>query len=457
MKRRMKCLIYPDKTFYQKVFSIALSIALQNLITFGVNLTDTIMVGMLGENELAAASLANQFISVFQTLVMGMSMGASVLLARYWGMKKLDTLKEVVVIQTWITLGIGILFSLGTFLWPGGIMRIFTEEKEVIAPGITFLRYSVFTYLFQAASISSTIVLRNIQREKIPMLASIGAFVINIFGNYGFIFGKFGLPELGIGGAAVSTFLVRLFECVIICGYLLAVDQQIHIRIKDFFMKTTIFREYLRVGLPVMVSDLFLALANSVVMMIIGRMGTAFVAANAVASVVINMANILIQGIGQASSIVTGNTLGEGKKQEAQQQGYAFFGLGAALGIVMGIVIVMISGIIIEVYNLSENTAQIARQLLYAVALIHVFQSANSILMKGVLRGGGDTKILMITDSIFLWIVAIPLGSVMGLILHAPAFWVYFCLKCDNIFKCVWCVGRLHGGKWIKPVALQEH
>ena len=456
MKRRMKYLIYPDKAFYQKVFSIAFSIALQNLITFGVNLTDTVMVGMLGENELAAASLANQFISVFQTLVMGMSMGASVLLARYWGMKQLDKLKEVVIIQTRVTLGIGVLFSLATFLGPGWIMRIFTEEEEVIVHGIIFLRYSVFTYLFQSVSISYTIVLRNIQKEKIPMAASIGAFIINIFGNYGFIFGKFGMPQLGIGGAAVSTFLVRVFESVFICGYLLAADRQICIRFRDLFMKTRVFREYLRVGFPVMVSDLFLALANSVVMMIIGRMGTAFAAANAVASVVVNLANILIQGIGQASSIITGNTLGEGKEKEAWQQGYAFFGLGILLGIVMGAVILMISGGIIELYNLSDSTARIARQLLYAVALIHIFQSANSILMKGVLRGGGDTKILMITDSIFLWAVAIPLGSVTGLVLHAPAFWVYFCLKCDNIFKCAWSVRRLRGGKWIKPVALRD-
>ena len=88
MNKIKELFIYPEKVFYKEVFSIAVTIALQNLITFGVNLTDTMMVGTLGETELAAASLANQFISVFQTLIMGMSMGASVLLARYWGMKK---------------------------------------------------------------------------------------------------------------------------------------------------------------------------------------------------------------------------------------------------------------------------------------------------------------------------------------------------------------------------------
>lgn len=449
---KIKFLIYPEKVFYQSVFSIALPIAMQNLITFGVNLTDTIMVGMLGETELAATSLANQFISVFQTLVMGMSMGASVLLARFWGMKKKDSLKKVIALQLRLTLGLGIAFSFAAFLFPEQIMRIFTNEEEVIASGVIFLHFSVLTFFFQAASLSCTIVLRNIQKVRIPLIASIGAFVVNIFGNYCFIFGKFGFPRLGIGGAAVSTFLVRVVEFVIICGYLLVVEKEIYFRFKDIWQKTGIFSEYVELGFPVMISDMLLAVANSVVMMIIGRMGAAFVAANAVTAVVMNLANILIQGIGQASSIITGNTLGEGRAGETQRQGYAFLGLGIGIGFVMSLVIVSLSGLIISFYHLSNATAAITRQLLNSVAVINIFQSANSILTKGVLRGGGDTKALMVMDSMFLWILAIPLGSIAGLVLGLPAFWVYFFLKCDDIFKCIWCVWRLNSGKWIKKI-----
>lgn len=452
MKKIKELLIYPERLFYRKVFSIALLIALQNLITFGVNLTDTMMVGMLGETELAAASLANQFISVFQTLVMGMSMGASVLLARYWGMKKKDSLKKVIALQLRITMGIGVVFSLVTFLCPERIMSIFTTEEDVIASGILFLNFSVLTFLFQAASISCTIVLRNIQKVRIPMIASIWAFVVNLIGNYCFIFGKFGFPRLGIGGAAVSTFMVRVVEFVIICGYLFVADNQIRFRLKELWMRTDILSEYVKLSFPVMISDLFLAVANSVVMMIIGRMGGAFVAANAVTAVVMNLANILIQGIGQSSSIITGNTLGEGRTEEAQKQGYAFLGLGIGIGFVMSVVIFALSDWIIFVYHLSDTTAAITRELMNAIALMNVFQSANSILTKGVLRGGGDTKVLMIADSIFMWIVAIPLGSITGLVLGFPAFWVYFCLKSDNIFKCIWCVLRLHSGKWIRKI-----
>lgn len=457
MKKIFKILIYPEKSFYRKVFAIALPIALQNVITLGVNMTDTIMVGMLGETHLAASSLANQFITVFHTLIMGISMGASVLLARYWGMKKMESLRKTITILLRITLVIAVLFSVMTFAAPEQIMRIFTSEEEIIRQGALFLDYSVFTYLFQAASVSCTIVLRNIRKVKIPMLVSIGAFVVNIFGNYAFIFGKFGMPELGIAGAAVSTLLVRIFECVTICGYLLVFDMQVQYRIRHMFMKTReILSEYIRVSIPVMFSDLFLALANSVVMMIIGRMGGAFVAANAVTAVVVNLANILIQGIGQSSAIITGNTLGEGKREEVQKQGYAFFGLGIVIGLVCSVGILLISGRMISIYHLSDHTAEITKQLMYAIALINVFQSANSILTKGTLRGGGDTKVLMAADSIFLWIAAIPLGSITGLVFHTSAFWVYTCLKCDHILKCIWAFLRLRSGKWIKNINAAE-
>ena len=126
--------------------------------------------------------------------------------------------------------------------------------------------------------------------------------------------------------------------------------------------------------------------------------------------------------------------------------------LGIGIGFVMSLVIVSLSGLIISFYHLSDATAAITRQLLNSVAVINIFQSANSILTKGVLRGDGDTKALMVMDSMFLWILAIPLGSIAGLVLGLPAFWVYFFLKCDDIFKCIWCVWRLNSGKWIKKI-----
>ena len=159
-----------------------------------------------------------------------------------------------------------------------------------------------------------------------------------------------------------------------------------------------------------------------------------------------------IQGFSQAGAIVTGHTLGKGDKDKAHQQGYAFLGLGILFGIVSASIIMLISEPMILAYDLSEETRAIARQLMLSISIIVLFQATNSIMTKGVLRGGGDTKMLMLADNIFLWVASIPLGIIAGLVLNLPAFWIYFSLKIDQVLKAFWCVIRLRSGKWIKKI-----
>ena len=164
------------------------------------------------------------------------------------------------------------------------------------------------------------------------------------------------------------------------------------------------------------------------------------------------LSSVMIQGFSQAGAIVTGYTLGEGEREKAHRQGYAFLGLGIVFGFVAAGIILLISGPMITAYNLSPETQTIAKELMLSICIIVVFQATNSIMTKGVLRGGGDTKVLMLADNIFLWVASIPLGVLAGLVLHLPAFWIYFFLKIDQVLKAVWCVIRLRSGKWIKKI-----
>ncbi len=271
--------------------------------------------------------------------------------------------------------------------------------------------------------------------------------------NYVFIFGKFGFPEMGVAGAAVGTLIARVFEFGMICGYLFLRDQEIGVRISDVFQKVgNLWREYIRISIPVLLSDGILAIGNNSVAMVIGRLGESFVAANAVTAMTQQLSTTVIQGFSQAGAIVTGYTLGEGDKDKAREQGYAFLGIGILFGAIGAGIIMLIAEPMITAYNLSTQTQEIARELMRAISLIVLFQATNSIMTKGVLRGGGDTKILMVADNIFLWVASIPLGILAGLVLHLPAFWIYFFLKVDQVLKAVWCVIRLRSGKWIKKI-----
>ncbi len=446
-------LISRDKKFYRQVAGIAVPIALQGFITTGVNMMDTLMIGIVGETQLSAVSLANQFISIYQILCMGIGMGASVLVARYYGMGDRDSLKKTVAIMVRLCVGMAALFCLVTAFFPEWIMGIYTVEDAIISNGVRYLEYSVITYFLLGLSLTSTIVLRNVQKVKLPLYTSIGAFFINVGANYVFIFGKFGFPEMGVAGAAVGTLIARVFEFGMICGYLFLRDQEIGVRISDVFQKVgNLWREYIRISIPVLLSDGILAIGNNSVAMVIGRLGESFVAANAVTAMTQQLSTTVIQGFSQAGAIVTGYTLGEGDKDKAQEQGYAFLGIGILFGAIGAGIIMLIAEPMITAYNLSTQTQEIARELMRAISLIVLFQATNSIMTKGVLRGGGDTKILMVADNIFLWVASIPLGILAGLVLHLPAFWIYFFLKVDQVLKAVWCVIRLRSGKWIKKI-----
>ena len=417
-------------------------------------MTDTMMVGALGEVPLSGASLANQFIMVFQICCMGIGMGASVLTSRFWGMKNHQALKKTITIMLRICLVFALFFSLVTLFAPEAIMRIYTTDPEIIREGARYFKWAVPCYLLLGLSLTSTIVLRSVGQVRLPLVSSIFAFIINLFFNYLFIFGNFGAPRMGIEGSALSTLIARFFEFSFICGYLFFVDKKINYRLRHLFMRCRdILKEYIDIALPVLISDILLALGNNAVAMVIGRLGVSFVSANAITLVLQQLSTVFIQGIANASAIITGHTLGRGDEDTAQRQGVTFLYLGIAVGICGAVIIWITSKPMIGLYTLTPETQQIASQLMFAIGFIVIFQSANSILTKGVLRGGGDTRFLMVADIIFLWVASVPLGALAGLVWHLPAFWIYTLLKIDQVIKAIWCIYRLKSRKWIKKIA----
>ena len=453
-----------DPAFYKKVFTLGFPIALQTLITVGVGMLDNIMISHLSQPAFSATSLANSYVTIFQIFCMGLGMGASVLVSRYWGMKKAHdneekadiSLKQTVCLMLRLMLVVAAIFALGALLFPRQIMISYTDQSHLVDLGITYLQYSVPTFFFLGISLTTTIVLRSVGQSRYPLYVSIGALFVNLSGNYMLIFGHFGAPKLGIAGAAIATMIARFFEAACVFLYLIFVDKKIGFKIRHLFMKTrTLIREYFRVCIPVLVSDAIYAIGNNSITMVIGHLGEAFVAANSITAVTQQLSTVVIQGVCQSGAIITGQTLGKGRKEQAEEQGWLFLGLGFGLGFLSALFIFFLKTPIILSYG-EKTTAEavsIAYSLLNSISLIIIFQATNSIMTKGVLRGGGDTTMLMLADNIFLWVLALPLGLLAGFVLHLPAFWIYFCLKFDQIAKTIWCVLRLRSRKWIKKIS----
>ena len=443
-----------DRTFYARLLAIGAPIAAQQLITVAVSMLDTIMLGQLNDIALSASSVGVQVQNMFHFMSMGMGMGASVLIARFWGAKEERSLQKTLTLMYRLCLGVAMVFTLVTGLFPAQVLGLMTPDQAVIAEGVRYLRWALPCYLLYGLSMTTTLVLRNIGKMHIPLISAIGAFFVNIFFNWVFIFGKLGAPAMGVAGAALGTLISRAFEFSVICGYFFLVDKKIRFHpIKGLLQSAgDLFPEYTRICLPVFISDTLLGLGNSVTLTVAGHIGTVFMAANTITNVTQQLATVFSAAVGQSAVIMIGNALGEADQEKACRQGYTFAALGLLLGAACACVIVTISPMVVNGYQVSMETKNTALELFKAVGFTTIFMTEGSVLTKGVLRGGGDTRFLMIADVVFLWLVSIPLGTLAGLVWHWPPFIIFLFLRIDNLIKSVICLFRLRTDKWMKKI-----
>jgi len=450
-----KIKIVKDREFYKKVLAIMLPVAAQQAINMGVNMMDTVMLGKFGEIQLSASSLANSFYNIYHILCMGTIGGCSVLAAQYWGAGEKDKVKQVFNLALRIAGTIALIFALVTWFFPGTIMKIFTEEPEVIEAGIRYLKITAFIYIIHGTGFVMAQLMRAVGNARLGMWVSIVSFAVNIFANWVFIFGHLGAPEMQIAGAALGTLIARASEFAVTFWFILKVDSKLQMKLKDFLINPArdIFVKYLKVGLPALLSDGLLSLGNTAMAMIIGRMGTSVSASFSICQVVDRLVTVVLNGISNASGIIVGNTIGTGNREEAQAQGETFYILSLIFGVISAGIIAIVGPLSLKLYDLEPETVTIATQMMRAFILIVFFQATQSVMTKGVLRGGGDTKFLLLADILFLWIASIPLGYLFGLVWHFPAWLTIWALRVDFVIKSVWCIGRLKSGKWIHEVS----
>ncbi len=443
-----------DREFYRRVIAIMVPVALQQAINMGVNMLDTMMLGQFGEVQLSGSSLANQYYNIFVIICMGIIGGSSVLAAQYWGAENKDKVRETFSMAFRLSLGAALIFALLTWFFPSAIMRIFTNEEDVIFQGMRYLKITTFVFAIHGTGLVFAQLMRSVGQPKLGLVVSVISFFVNIFCNWVFIFGKFGMPRMEIAGAALGTLLARLAEFLTTFIYILVIDKELGLRLKHLLHSPSgeFYSKYFRLGAPVLISDFMLGMGNTAVSIVLGHMGAAVVAGNAICQVIDRLCTVIIQGVSNASGIITGQTIGSGNKERALEMGQTFYMLSVLFGLMASLLVFIFGPLSIRMYALAPETVRITRHLMYAYVFIVFFQAVSSVMTKGVLRGGGDTKFLMIADVLFLWVVSVPAGALAGLVLHTPEWIAMICLKLDLIIKSFWCVSRLNSGKWIHIV-----
>lgn len=446
-------LIPHDKEFYRLILKIALPISLQNLITFLVGMMDTVMLGKLGEVELSASSLANQLFFIFMISGFGLANGANILIAQYWGKRDIKTIRRIFAIIYKFSLVLGLLFGLTAFFFPEAVMSIYTKDRAVIEQGVSYLRIVAPCYLFYCITSPTLLMLRSVHTVSIALVVNITSLFVNVFFNWVFIFGNLGAPAMGVAGAAVGTLIARFCEVLMVVIYMAFFEGKVRLSLRELLSFDKSLLPDIRANvLPVTANEVLWSTGASAIAVVVGRMGTAYVAANSISSVLNQLVTVVIFGMASAAAVIIGNTIGQGDMQKTRERAGSFMTLAVIMGVIAGTATFFARPLVLSIYNVSDETKAIAMQIMAAMSIVVFFQSIAATSMMGVLRGGGDARFVMIADVIFLWTMAVPLGSLCGLVLRLPVWLTFFALRVDEVLKCIAAMRRLSGESWMRDV-----
>ena len=298
--------------FYKKAASLILPMALQNLINVGVTATDIILLGKVGETVLSGASLAGQIQFIMTLIFFGVTSGASVLIAQYWGKKDVDAIEKVMGIALKIAVVTGALFTAAALIFSGYLMRIYTAEPAVIAEGVKYLRIVGISYLFNAVSMVYLNLIRSVERVIISTVVYALSLALNFIIDVILIFGYLGFAPMGVKGAAIGTLIARILEFVIMAIYAVWMNDTVKIRLRYcLHMDPVLLGDFFKYALPVTFNEMAWGVAFSMNAAIIGHLGSAAVAANSVAQVVRQLAMVISFGVSSAAAIMVGKAIGE--------------------------------------------------------------------------------------------------------------------------------------------------
>ncbi|MGI5857025.1 MAG: MATE family efflux transporter [Candidatus Merdivicinus sp.] len=449
--------MFKDKDFLRLLAVIALPIAAQNLITFAIQMMDTIMLGAVGQTQLTAASLANQPFFVFTILTFGLASGASVLNAQYWGKGQVEPIRLVTALVLKVAFAFSVVLSVLILLFPEQVMRIYTPEEAVIREGVKYLRIIVFTYVIYGVTATYISTLRSIASIRIAVVVYLTSLCVNVFLNWVLIFGNLGAPAMGIEGAALATLIARLTEFVITVIYAFFIDKKLKLRPRHFLKNDwALTRDYFRHGLPVVFNELLWSVGVSVQSMILGRLGEAVVSASQIASVVQQFATVFVFGIANAAAVIIGNAVGEGNLEKAGQRAEWLKAVSLAVGVFSAGMILLIRPVAVSFYNVPDTTKELAGGMVAIQAVIVFFVSITAVGIVGILRGGGDTRFALCTDLCTLWLVALPAGLLTAFVFRLPVLLVYAAIKLDEPVKVAVIFWRLRNRNWIKNVTRSQ-
>ncbi len=445
-----------DGIFLKKAVRIALPVAMQGMLNTIVNLVDTMMIGALGATAIAAVGLANKVFFVFTLLVFGIVSGSGVLAAQYWGNGDIKNIKKVVGLALSLAVAASIAFLVPAVVCPEAVMRIFTASEDAIQVGAGYLTIVALSYPATAVSNTFVAMLRATGRVKAPVVISSCTIFINIFFNYTFIYGNFGAPAMGAAGAALATLIARLVEALSIILVVYLGKAPVAAKFKEMFGYSREFlAQFFSTTTPVIANEFIWGLGTTLYSLAYGRMGNDAVAAITIATTIQDIVTVLFQGLSAATAVIMGNEMGAGKLKRAERYAKNFLILQFIVTILGAVFCVAIRWQIIGVYNITPEIAESVSRCIIMFALFMPFKMFNYVMVVGILRSGGDTKMCLLLDCSGVWLIGVPMAFLGGLFFKFPIDIVYAMVMLEEVYKAVFGYWRYRQKKWLRNLAAE--
>lgn len=442
-----------DKSFYKEFFSMLFFIAGQNLIVFSVNLADNVMLGNFSENALSGVALANQVQFLLQMVVTGIGDGVVVIASQYWGRRETEPIRRVTGVGMRVALITGLIFLLAGLCVPEFILGLLSPDPAIVAEGVRYMRVISFTYVAFALSSVLLATMRSVENVRIGMIVSASALVINVALNYCLIFGRLGFPRMGVEGAALATLIARLVELIVVVFYAVRVDKKLQLKLRSLFSTSAaLARDYRKHATPVILSGFSWGVAMFLQTAVLGRMGSASVAANSIASSLFSVVSVVCYGSANAASVYTGKLVGSGDMGRLRESTRTLQAVFLCIGLISGGAIYLCRDLILSIYSVQPSTIELAKQFISVLSVTIVGTSYQVACLSGIVRGGGHTKFVFYNDLIFMWGIVLPLSFLGAFVWKLSPVVVFFFLKSDQLMKCVVAAFEVNSYRWIKKL-----
>jgi len=443
-------------SLYKSLVGLVIPIAIQNLLASLVNSADVLMLGYVGQDELSAVSLANQYMFILWGFFFGINSATTLMNAQYWGKGDRKAIQIVLGIAVKMALVVTALVSLACIFLPRPLMTLYTNDATLIDIGVTYLRTIGISYFLMAFGQCYLCTLRSVEQAAKSTIISTITLALNVILNAVFIFGLFGVPKLGVLGVALATTISRIVELIIcLADYIKGSIFKPSLKyLLGFHKQLTL--DYIKYAIPALLNDMVWTLAFSTYSIILGHMNNDMVAASSVATTLRDMFTTVCFGIGSGGTVILGKELGQNNLERAKKDASILCWITFFATAIMGIILVLVRHPLMSLFTLTETAYGYLDVMMMISGYYIIGQTMNTLVIAGIFRSGGNTTFGLILDTIFMWAVAVPLGFLAAFVFKWPPMVVYFVLCLDEFWKMPVVYKYYKSYKWLNNITREE-